>query len=179
MIKPKRIFPKFKLENAQTMVEFAIVFPIVLLLTYGLIEFGRMLFIYTAVTGSAREGARYGAAAGSISGMPQYANCAGIRKAVRSAAFLITIPDDTDIKIRYDKGPGLAVVASSCEDLATLVNNDADPIDVGNRIGYRILVQVTTQYEPMIGSFLGVSGFPIISQNARTILVNIPIEPYP
>jgi len=34
-----------KFENAQTMVEFALVFPLVLLITYGLIEFGRMIYI--------------------------------------------------------------------------------------------------------------------------------------
>jgi hypothetical protein len=178
MITPLKKLTMRKKENAQTLVEFALVFPIILLITYGMIEFGRMVFIYSAVTGSAREGARYGAVAGTISGMPQYANCAGIRKAVRSVAFLINIPDNK-ILINYDKGPGLSTVAASCEALVTMVNNHADPIEVGERIGYRIIVQVTAQYEPMIGRFLGVSGFPIISKNSRTILVNIPIEPYP
>jgi len=176
MIKTTKKLTKINKEKAQTLVEFAIVFPIVLLITYGLIEFGRMMFIYSAVTGAAREGARYGAAAGGIGGTPQYADCAGIRKAVRSVAFLINIPN-SNIFISYDKGPGLATVASSCENLVTMVSNHADPIDVGERIGYRIIVQVTAQYEPMIGGFLGVSGFPIISKNSRTILVNIPIEP--
>lgn len=62
--------------NAQTLVEFALILPLALLLTLGLIEFGRMIFMYAAVTSSAREGARYGAAAGvGVNGMVQYADC--------------------------------------------------------------------------------------------------------
>jgi hypothetical protein len=174
MIKPVNKLTHSKREFAQTMVEFAIVFPILLLITYGLIEFGRMVFIYAAVTGSAREAARYGAAAGdSGGGTPYYADCDGILNAVHSTAFLVSIPDD-DIGISYDEGPGLAEIASTCEDLATDVANDNNPIDLGDRI----IVHVTAQYEPIIGGFLGVSGFPINAENARTILVKI-LMPYP
>jgi hypothetical protein len=174
MTKPKTIFKRLNRETAQTMVEFALVFPIVLLITYGIIEFGRMVFIYAAVTGSAREGARYGAAAGdSGGGTPYYADCDGIRNSVHRTAFLVSIPDE-DIDISYDVGPGLAEVAATCEDLADEVSDNNDPIDLGNRI----IVNVTAQYQPVIGGFLGVSGFPINAENARTILANIPM-PYP
>ena len=170
MIKPIKKLRFLNREKAQTMVEFALVFPIVLLITYGLIEFGRMVFIYSAVTGAAREGARYGAAAGSDVSYPppannphQYATCSGIRDAVRSTAFLI---DNPTIGIRYDKGPGLAQIAATCEALV--------PDDIG--LGDRIIVTITTHYTPWI-AFLGLHGFDITSTNARTILVNIPIEP--
>jgi Flp pilus assembly protein TadG len=172
MIKPVKQLTRSKKEIAQTMVEFALVFPIVLLITYGMIEFGRMVFIIASVTGSAREGARYGAAAGdSGDGTPYYADCDGIRNAVRSTAFLITIPD-SNITINYDVGSGFG---SSCEILADKVANNNDPIDTGDRIK----VGVNTQYEPIIGGFLGIKGFPITKENARTILANISINPYP
>ena len=106
MIKSTKKLTWIKNEHAQTMVEFALVFPIVLLITYGIIEFGRWIFIYSAVTGAAREGARYGIAAGDAGGVPQYADCPGIRAAVRKTAFLVSIPDDNDIDISYDEGPG-------------------------------------------------------------------------
>jgi hypothetical protein len=174
MIKPLKKLTHSKMEIAQTMVEFAIVFPVLLLITYGMIEFGRMMFIYAAVTGAAREGARYGAAAGiGPNGVLLYADCPGIRDAVRRTAVLVSIPDE-NIDISYDKGPDLAEVAPTCEDLATDVSNDDDPIKLGDRI----IVHATAQYEPVIGGFLGVSGFQINAENARTILVNIPM-PYP
>lgn len=174
MIKPLKKLPQSKKEIAQTMVEFAIVFPIILLITYGIIEFGRMVFIYAAVTGSAREGARYGAAAGSVSGTPQFVDCQGIRDAVHSTAFLIAIPDN-DIEIRYDEGHDGDEIAASCEDLLAMLPNNSRAIGLGDRI----IVTVNSQYEPIIGGFLGVNGFPITAENSRTILVRIPIAPYP
>ncbi len=106
-------------------------------------------------------------------GLLHYADCDGIRNAVQRTAVLVSIPDE-NIDISYDEGPGLAEVAPTCEDLATDVSNDDDPIKLGDRI----IVHATAQYEPVIGGFLGVSGFPINAENARTILVNIPM-PYP
>ena len=52
----------------QGMVEFALVLPLLLLLVYGVIEAGRLLFIYSAVFTSSREGARYGSASGDVGG---------------------------------------------------------------------------------------------------------------
>lgn len=177
MIKPTIKFKSLRIESAQTMVEFALVFPIVLLITYGLIEFGRMLYVYTAVTGAAREGARYGAASAIATGkLPQYAHCSGIRSAVRSRAVLVLIPD-SNILISYDKGPGLGSVASTCEALATKINGGNNPIKLGDRV----IVHVTYRFTPWI-AFLGVKSFNIVSENARTILVKVQIatpQPYP
>jgi Flp pilus assembly protein TadG len=49
------------LESGQTLAEFALVVPLLLLLVFGTIEFGRVLNAYIVVTNGAREGARYGA----------------------------------------------------------------------------------------------------------------------
>jgi Flp pilus assembly protein TadG len=159
MIKPVKKWPKFKLENAQTMVEFALVFPLVLFITYGIIEFGRMLFIYQAVTSAAREGARYGVAAGKgPNGIVQYADCQGIRDAARRTAFLVSIPD-SNIAIQYDNG---TTIKSSCPPPANSI-----------KLGDRIIVTVTVRYEPVIGKFLGISGTNIVRTNYRSILLGI------
>jgi hypothetical protein len=160
---------KIRMEKAQTMVEFALVFPIILLITYGIIEFGRMVFIYAAVTGSAREGARYGAAVGEVN-HPQYADCSAIRAAVRSKALLMPNIPDSDITIWYDHGD--LVKKADCP--PPLDPHDSHHIILGDRI----IVTVTTYYSPWI-AFLGLNGFNITSSNARTILVDIPITPYP
>lgn len=159
MIKPVKLWPKLKKENAQTMVEFALVFPVVLLITYGIIEFGRMLFIYQAVTSAAREGARYGVAAGvGPNGVVQYADCKGIRDAARRTAFLVLIPD-SNINIQYDNGSS---IISSCPPSTGLI-----------KLGDRIIVTVNGRYDPVIGSFLGIGGFNIIKTNYRSILLGI------
>ena len=174
MNKHSKIHFPFKRENAQTMVEFALVFPLVLLIAFGLIEFGRMVFIYAAVTGAAREGSRYGAAAGDISGNmdPHYADCAGILNATHQGTILIPIQDD-DITIKYDEGPGTAYITESCPPVDEY---GVDAIDLGDRI----IVHAVAHYQPIV-SFLGFNGFDITSENARTILVNVDIagEPPP
>jgi hypothetical protein len=150
------------------MVEFALVFPFILLVTYGIIEFGRMLFIYSAVTGAAREGARYGAAAGDLGGnlTRYYMDCDGILDAVQRGAILTPI-NNGDVSIWYDHGPETARIKNSCppEDA-----NGKDLINMGDRIG----VHVLAHYSPII-AFLGLNGFDIISENARTILVNVDV----
>ena len=46
-------------EKGQTLVEFALVLPILLLLIIGMLEFGRVLNAWLIVSNGAREGARY------------------------------------------------------------------------------------------------------------------------
>ena len=152
------------MEKAQTMVEFALVFPLVLLITYGIIELGRAVFIYSAVSSAAREGARYGAAAGiGANGTVQYADCQGIKDAVRRTAFLISI-SDSQINIQYDNG---TTIKSSCPPSTNA--NDPNRIKLGDRI----IVTVNAQYRPVIGKFLGISGADIIRKNYRSILLGI------
>ena len=44
----------------QALVEFALVLPIFLLLLFGLIDVGRLVYTWNALNQAAREGARYG-----------------------------------------------------------------------------------------------------------------------
>jgi len=47
--------------RAAAMVEFAIVAPVLFVLIFGIIDFGRVFFLYNNLTNAAREGARQGA----------------------------------------------------------------------------------------------------------------------
>jgi hypothetical protein len=172
MNNPKCIQRRSQRENAQTMVEFALVFPILLLIVYGIIEFGRMIFIYSSTTSAAREGTRYGAAAGDVTGnmLPHYADCDGIlNAALRSGRFADLSTDN--ITISYDHGPSIAFPeAGDCPPYdqygMDLINN-VEPYFYD-----RIVVEVVTHYEPIV-KLPGIPGFDIRSQNARTILSNI------
>jgi Flp pilus assembly protein TadG len=159
MIRPTTKSTFRKKELAQTLVEFAIVFPVLLLITYGIMEFGRMLLIYTAVTNAAREGARYGATA------LNYKNCDGIREAVQRMAFLIP-PTDLTVNI--------SVVADGSTELTCSPGYTAPDLDLGDRI----IVRAIADYSPII-PFVGLDQNPIqISrQSTRTILLGVDIEP--
>ncbi len=46
--------------RGQALVEFSLVFPLMLLLVFGLIDLGRVVYTNNALSEAAREGARYG-----------------------------------------------------------------------------------------------------------------------
>lgn len=52
-------------EQGQALLEFALVLPILLLLVFGIIEFGIIFFDNLVITQAAREGARVGVVGGS------------------------------------------------------------------------------------------------------------------
>lgn len=52
--------PSKRQQRGQSMVEFALVLPIMLLLMMGMVDFSRMLGVYLILQHSAREGARLG-----------------------------------------------------------------------------------------------------------------------
>ncbi len=84
-----------KKRRGQSLVETAMVLPILILIILGLLEFGRAFFIYTVVSNAAREGARFG--------LVQPLNTTGIERAAQSR--LVLVPTDTvSIVISYDDG---------------------------------------------------------------------------
>lgn len=153
--------------RGQAIVEFAIVLPILLLLLVGLLEVGRAIFIYSAVTNASREASRYGSAVGLNDGgtSPKYQDCDGIRSMARRSAYFMNLAD-ADIIISYDHGPGTGSPFDVCpvgtaEDPTIKVNSLDEPD--------RIIVTVTSTYSPMV-TLLPFDSRPISSSSARTIL---------
>lgn len=52
-------------QRSQALIEFALISPVLLLLTFGIIDIGRAVFYYDTLTHAAREGARAAVAASS------------------------------------------------------------------------------------------------------------------
>ncbi|HHX22955.1 MAG: TadE/TadG family type IV pilus assembly protein [Tepidanaerobacteraceae bacterium] len=50
-----------KTQRGQTLVELALVLPIIVLILFGILEFGRIFHSYIVITNAAREGVRLGA----------------------------------------------------------------------------------------------------------------------
>jgi Flp pilus assembly protein TadG len=155
-------------EKAQSMVEFALVFPVLLLLLYGIIEFGRLLFIYTSVTTSSREAARYGSAVGDIGGVPRYLDCNGIANAARRSAIINAINVDDGFTITYDHGTTDTQFAGTC----------AAAQNMKFTLGDRIRVVVTVDYAPLV-PLVNFASFPITSSTARTILTSVEVQGTP
>ncbi len=156
-----------KKERAQGMVEFALVIPLLLVLMLGIIEVGRLLFIYSSVNSASREAARYGSAAGEpASFVKYYQDCVGIKAAATRIGVLAGI-EDNNILISYDHGPNTTVFQNTCP--------TAD--DQWVNLGDRIIVQVTTTFEPIV-PLVNIPPFPISSISRRTILKDVEIVSY-
>ena len=157
--------------NAQAMVEFALALPILLTLLYGMLESGRLLFIFASTVTAARQAVRYGSATGdSPNGMPYYMDCDGIEAAARQVGFINSFESVT---ISYDGG-------LDSNNGNPLPLNPADPAcgsytDANVQNGDRIIVEVTAQWVPIV-SIVPLEPFTITSQSERTILVSIPIS---
>lgn len=83
-----------KNEKGQTLVEFALVLPILLILVLGIIQFGIILNGQVTVTSAAREGARFG-----VVGEDEDAVKTRVKNAL--AGSLLIDPNSADIDVTY------------------------------------------------------------------------------
>ncbi len=151
--------------RGQGMVEFALTLPLLLFLVVGVIEFGRLLFFYSAITTGTREAARYGAAAGGFLGKGNnFQDCQGIRDAAKRMATLAGV-QDKDIAIVYDQGPGGAVLGN-CP-----VGGEGPFLELGDRV----VVTVTGSFQPFI-PFFKMPPLTIQSVARRTVIRDVIIQ---
>ncbi|RPI34844.1 MAG: hypothetical protein EHM70_01575, partial [Chloroflexota bacterium] len=159
-------------KNGQGLVEFALILPVLIMLIFGTIEFGRYLVAYVATATASREASRYGSAAGgNAAGLPRYQDCAGMRAAARKIGFLAGITDN-DIDIQYDAGPGFT--DDIPDDCGTTDLHGPSNIQLGDRV----VVTVISHFEPIVPMF-GLEGglLDIQSITSRTIIRNIAVGP--
>jgi hypothetical protein len=94
-------------QRGQNAVEFALLLPLLALIFFGVLDFGRGLHIAITITNSAREGARYG--------MVHPDDWDGVIAAVEAEAadsgIDLTDPEIADIQVSCPDSPG----ATSCE----------------------------------------------------------------
>jgi Flp pilus assembly protein TadG len=107
--------------KGQSLAEFAILLPILLILALGAVDYGRVYFAYISVTNAARNGAQYGS-----TGLDAAADVDGIRDAAleETTELLNASPTNPTVSVQ---GPFPA--SPSCQD------GDANPC-----------VKVTVQY---------------------------------
>jgi hypothetical protein len=148
-------------EGAQGMVEFAMALPLMLVLVFGIIEAGRLMFAISTIYTGARNAARYGSAAGGMEGAGNYyQDCAGIQAAGHQIADLSTL-ENVSVSISYLHPDGTST--TGCP--------PSQDLDLGDRI----VVTVSGEYHPMV-PLINFS-LPNISSTARrTIIKNVKVK---
>jgi hypothetical protein len=165
-------FKYSKKNRAQALVEFALILPILLMLLYGIIEIGRLIFIFSSVANASRQAARYGSASGKIDDVSFYQDCDGIRAVANQSAFIIKFDK---INITYDRGVNPDGTQIPIAGVDPDPGVDSCPIkDYTVRNGDRIIVQVSTMYEPIL-KLVPLKPLNVVSASARSFLISIPI----
>jgi Flp pilus assembly protein TadG len=154
-------------ERGQAMVEFAITLPVLLMLLIGLMEVGRMLFMYASVVNSSRDAVRYASAYGRSDDLGdgnllKYKYCDGIAATAKASGFFLRL-QDTDITITYDTGPG-GTSLGSCPPATT-----TGEANINVETGDRVTVSVRATYNPML-SLLPLGTRTFTATSSRTIL---------
>jgi Flp pilus assembly protein TadG len=152
--------------KAQGMTEFALILPLLVALLFGVIEFGRMIFVYSVVYTASREGARYGSAVGIELGssVPNYNNCDGIIASVERVAILTNVEQ---IIIAYDEGAD-----ANGNPINRKFGCPNPNVEVGR---HRISVDVVANYSTFIPLPSIPNNFQIRSESARTIIGDVPV----
>ncbi len=148
-----------------------LVLPILLMLLYGIIEVGRLIFIFASVANASRQAARYGSASGEINDTAFYQDCDGIRVVANQSAFILTFDE---INITYDRGINPDGTSIPIEGVDPDPKKDSCPIEVPVRNGDRIIVLVSATYEPIL-TLLPMEPMEVVSASARSFLISIPI----
>lgn len=173
----RSIKAKHSHSQGQSMAEFALALPILLLVVFGLLEVGRAAFMFAAVTNASREAVRYATAYGvNESNVVHYHNCAEIRNVAKRVAFLMPLADP-DIVIQYDSGP---------DPVTGVVSAPFDECPAGTAVddtivlacGDRVLVTVTYNYHPIV-PIVPMQPQPFTASSARTYMGVIELSDTP
>lgn len=168
-----------RMPRAQAMVEFALALPIFLLVVYGLLEAGRLIFTIASVTNAAREAVRYASADGLISSNPSnttlnYNDCTGIRATAKKVGFLLGLLDN-NILIYWDNpavtnADGTPKLNQYCSPGTTVDSITLQP-------GYRVWVKVGTQFTALLPLTPFSSRWISSGNTARTFMGIIDLAP--
>ena len=145
--------------KGQSLVEFALVLPLILLLIMGVVDLGRGIFAYNEVADAAREGGRTGIINQTLS---------DIRARAAEQAIALGIPTTAPASCPATGGPPPAA-AGIC---VVILDPDGTtgPCSTTPAIGCLVVVSVKTTFTaltPMIGNIIGPR--PLVSTTRQTI----------
>jgi hypothetical protein len=160
--------PHARSGRGQALVEFALIFPVLLTIILGIVEFGRLLVTYSSVATASRDAARYAASVGeNPSGVAHYQDCLGIRDTIDRLGLYL----DTSAIIMHDSdGPGGVAAVEYCQ-----VGKSSDPISVS--LGGQIVVSVTGTYQPLaIWPSVQIPPLPITFETSRSVVMDVYVK---
>jgi Flp pilus assembly protein TadG len=141
--------------RGQALVEFALVFPIFILLVFGLIDIGRYVYDANAISQAAREGARYGSVADYVDAGANPPCTAGRDACIQQETLrrMAAVPSSTvDVQCRRQTGTGIVVVANAddCRTADFLIVQVATPFSMFTPVIAQIIGPQTLHSEARV-----------------------------
>jgi Flp pilus assembly protein TadG len=100
--------------GGQSLVEFALILPLLVLFIMVIFDLGRIAYIYSAIHNSAREGARYAAVHGaaSVAGTEAAARrlTAGLDQSAMTVSISSPVPEQVEVVVTYDFNPATPII---------------------------------------------------------------------
>jgi Flp pilus assembly protein TadG len=161
--------------RGQALVEFALVLPIFLVLLFGMIDIGRVVWANDDLANAAREGARWA----SVHGNWQFAECQTGPSAGTSppSQCTPTTPDYKEATREHVRGflvaPGGAisdVTIQICYFITNPCSGDSDESGATNKRGAFVTVTVSSTVPIITSRLLGMTSFGVSS--ASTVIIN-------
>jgi len=159
-------------DKGASLVEFALVAPLLFLLLFGVIEFARLGHGFTTVWTAAREGARYVTTVGDTdgNGLPNYLDCDAIVETALAKVVGMSV-GTSDVHVTYSNLSGSPV--ADCDPDPTLpFPAPTGTVDIDN--GFTIEVEVTGTFDaivPVTSAFL--DGIELDSTQTRSIFKGV------
>ncbi|MGH8914483.1 MAG: TadE family protein [Acidimicrobiia bacterium] len=161
-----------KRDRGATLIEFAVVAPLLFLLLFGVVEFARVAHGFTTVWTAAREGARYATTIGDndSDGLPNYLDCASITEAALGKVVGMTLATG-DVDIIFSDLTGTPV--ADCDAASPLpFPSPTGSTDIDS--GFSIEVEVNGTFDaivPLLSRFL--DGIELTSSQTRSIFKGV------
>lgn len=159
--------------RGQTLVEFAMVLPIFLVLVLGVFDLGRVVWALDATASAAREGARFAIVHGGSTATACPVGPAGPEANIPAASASCPNPSPSKQSIR-DTASAMAVAVSG--DVAVTVcygagcSGNTDAATADNRRGTPVTVAVNAELDLVLPALLGRDSFTVSGNS--TMLVN-------
>jgi len=146
--------------RGQALAEFALVIPLFLVMLFGIIDIGRVIWANDALANAARAGARYASVTGSSLLTPTSTKD-DIKNYTRN--FAIAAGTNVTVTVCYSA----VTIASSVPGCTGDANQ---PATASNVRGSLVTVQVTSTVPILTGALLGMGAFTV--SGTSTVLIN-------
>jgi Flp pilus assembly protein TadG len=132
-------------EQGQSLLEFSLILPLLLLLVVNLINFGAFFYAWVTIANSARAGAQYSVMAGATVGAPDPPSAAQVATVITNDA--INLPNSASLQVRVCTNNN---GTQSCTGSGSAVAPPNDPEATSYVL---VSVDVAYTYQPLIPGF--------------------------